>query len=228
MSISCDYYNGLITGTRISKFGDSFKYNEYGEVTGYSADYYYSTFYRANYTRDNAGRITSSTETLKGVSTVYDYKYDTVGRIVSSVIASPKGVADSRLYGRAISSYTYDSNGNRLSKSSTLVGEDLGEGRITCDSEDRLLTYGNKTYTYSANGELSSKSSFPQGVSGNPEVTKYDYDEFGNLRKLTLSDGRTIEYIIDAQNRRIGKKTNGTLVKGWLYGSCQEIGCKLA
>jgi RHS repeat-associated protein len=39
----------------------------------------------------------------------------------------------------------------------------------------------------------------------------------GNLRNVTLPDGTKIEYIIDGQNRRIGKKVNGTLVQGFLY-----------
>ncbi len=43
------------------------------------------------------------------------------------------------------------------------------------------------------------------------------YDALGNLTHVTLPDGRQIEYVIDGQNRRIGKKVNGTLVQGWLY-----------
>ncbi len=29
--------------------------------------------------------------------------------------------------------------------------------------------------------------------------------------------GTRIDYLIDGQNRRVGKKVNGTLVKAWLY-----------
>ncbi len=39
----------------------------------------------------------------------------------------------------------------------------------------------------------------------------------GNLRSATLADGTQLEYVIDGQNRRIGKKVNGTLVQGFLY-----------
>jgi RHS repeat-associated protein len=39
----------------------------------------------------------------------------------------------------------------------------------------------------------------------------------GNLRSVLLPGGDTIEYVIDAQNRRIGKLINGTLVQGFLY-----------
>ncbi|WP_409420617.1 RHS repeat-associated core domain-containing protein [Pseudaeromonas sp. ZJS20] len=42
----------------------------------------------------------------------------------------------------------------------------------------------------------------------------------GNLLKVVVP-GETpsvIEYVIDGQNRRVGKKVNGVLQQGWLYG----------
>jgi len=48
-------------------------------------------------------------------------------------------------------------------------------------------------------------------------VTTYEYDEFGNLRSVTLPGGPTIEYVIDPSNRRIGKMIGGALVQGFLY-----------
>ncbi len=39
----------------------------------------------------------------------------------------------------------------------------------------------------------------------------------GNLKSATLPGSTTVEYVIDGQNRRIGKKINGTLVQGFLY-----------
>ncbi len=40
----------------------------------------------------------------------------------------------------------------------------------------------------------------------------------GNLLAVTLPDGTLIEYVIDGRNRRIGKKVNGVLIQGFLYG----------
>ncbi len=40
----------------------------------------------------------------------------------------------------------------------------------------------------------------------------------GNLLATGLPNGTQIDYIIDGQNRRIGKKVNGTLQQGFLYG----------
>lgn len=45
----------------------------------------------------------------------------------------------------------------------------------------------------------------------------YDYDALGNLRSVVLPTGSRIDYIIDGQDRRIGKLVDGILVKGWLY-----------
>jgi RHS repeat-associated protein len=39
----------------------------------------------------------------------------------------------------------------------------------------------------------------------------------GNLRQVTLPDGTAIDYVIDGQNRRIGKKRNNVLEQGFLY-----------
>ncbi|MCG8420228.1 MAG: hypothetical protein MJE77_20035, partial [Proteobacteria bacterium] len=43
------------------------------------------------------------------------------------------------------------------------------------------------------------------------------YDPFGNLDQVQLPDGTVIDYILDGQQRRIGKKVNGALESGFLY-----------
>jgi RHS repeat-associated protein len=73
-----------------------------------------------------------------------------------------------------------------------------------------LTTYGAVTYSYSANGDL-------QTATSGSETTTYNYDVFGNLVSVGLPNGNQIEYVIDGQNRRIGKKVNGTLVQAFLY-----------
>ncbi len=47
--------------------------------------------------------------------------------------------------------------------------------------------------------------------------TLYTYDALGNLTQVDLPDGRIISYVIDGQNRRVGKKVDGILVQGWLF-----------
>ncbi len=44
---------------------------------------------------------------------------------------------------------------------------------------------------------------------------------FGNLLQVTLPDhgqgAKTIDYLVDGSNRRVGKKVGGVLQQGWLY-----------
>ncbi len=49
------------------------------------------------------------------------------------------------------------------------------------------------------------------------DTTKYAYDDLGNLMSVTLPNNTKIEYIIDGQNRRIGRKVNGIVTNRWLY-----------
>jgi len=70
------------------------------------------------------------------------------------------------------------------------------------------------------NGELLTKTN----LGG---TTNYSYDVFGNLRTITLPGGTEIEYIIDGQDRRIGKKVNGTLEQGFLYDGQVQIVAEL-
>jgi RHS repeat-associated protein len=48
-------------------------------------------------------------------------------------------------------------------------------------------------------------------------TTTYTYDELGNLTRVVLPSGTQIDYLIDGQNRRIGKKIGGVLTQGYLY-----------
>ena len=69
-----------------------------------------------------------------------------------------------------------------------------------------MLAYNGFTYTYTANGELLTKTS----TGG---TTNYTYDILGNLLEVSLADGTQIQYIIDGQNRRVGKQVNGSLTQ---------------
>ena len=106
-----------------------------------------------------------------------------------------------------VETFGYDDNSNRTSWT-----DFWGTGTATYDDQDRLSSYGPTSYTYTANGELLTKSA-------GPDTTTYGYDVLGNLRTVTLPTGVEIEYLIDAANRRIGKKVDGTLVSGFLWQS---------
>ena len=42
-------------------------------------------------------------------------------------------------------------------------------------------------------------------------------DRLSNLTQVSLPSGTTLDYLIDGQNRRIGKKVDGVLTQGFLY-----------
>ncbi|HSE99073.1 MAG TPA: RHS repeat-associated core domain-containing protein, partial [Blastocatellia bacterium] len=140
------------------------------------------------------GRITQKVETIGGATSTYDYSYDLAGRLIQVKKNSV-----------TVATYTYDSNSNRLSftgPGGTING--------AYDNQDRLTSYGGATYAYTANGELQSKTAGGQ-------TTTYSYDVLGNLRSVALPGGTQIEYIIDGQNRRVGKRVNGAPAQGFLY-----------
>ena len=66
------------------------------------------------------------------------------------------------------------------------------------------------TFSHAASGKRQSKTD--AGA-----TTAYEYEELGNLLKVVLSGDVAIDYIVDGQNRRIGKKVNGALTQGFLY-----------
>jgi RHS repeat-associated protein len=194
MTLPRDPRSGFLTATKLGNVSTTHGYNGFGERDRFTAKFKDKEIFTVQYERDLLGRIVTKTETIEGQTSTYIYDYDPAGRLT-----------DVTKDGVKIAHYEYDSNGNRLA----YKGQ-LGEFRGSYDAQDRLLAYGNATYQHTANGEWSAKTE-------NGKTTGYDYDVFGNLRAVTLPDGTKIEYVIDAANRRVGKKVNGKLVQGFLY-----------
>jgi RHS repeat-associated protein len=200
MTLELSAENGLLLGTTLDRASDAFTYNSFGELTGYAALYAGKNLYHVIYDRDADGRVAGKTETFAGKTSGYAYTYDPSGRLIE--------VAEN---GKTASTYTYDSNSNRL-KAATASGTASG----TYDAQDRLLTYGKSIFAYTANGELESEKTGTQ-------MTNYVYDVLGNLTGVTLPDGKLIAYVVDAENRRVGKKVNGELMEGFLYDGSRIV-----
>ncbi len=169
-------------------------YDSKGALSSYAVDFSGTPLFATSYTRDSLSRITQLTETVQGVTIARAFTYDSGGRLVTV-----------RRDGQVVASYRYDANGNRLD-----VTTSNGTVAGSYDAQDRLMTYGTAAYTYTRNGELLTKTD----AGG---TTTYTYDALGNLVHVALPGATTIDYVIDPQNRRIGKKVNGVLVQGFLW-----------
>ena len=134
--------NGLIQTSTLGNVTDTREYNSFGEVETYDASFQTVPFYDVEFVRNKLGRITQKTETIGGVTSTYGYTFDSTGRLTAVT-----------LNGAPYSSYTYDSNSNRLThtRGATTVSGSY-------DAQDRMTGYGTTTYTYTANGELQSKT----------------------------------------------------------------------
>jgi RHS repeat-associated protein len=184
---------GLLSTATLATMSDTATYDTFGGLANYTTKTGATTLFAITITPDALGRVSHKDETIGGTLTGYDYTYDTRGRLT-----------DVKKAGVLVSHYDYDANGNRLAgPTSGAIG--------TYDAQDRLKTYNGATYTYGANGELKTKTV-------GSAVTTYTYDVLGNLTSVALPGGSTtVSYITDGKNRRVGKKVNGTLVKGFLY-----------
>lgn len=187
---------GFLDGTTLGVVTTDEMYSLFGEFSLSTASSNGTEILRISVPeRDKLGRIVETSETIGGVTDTYRYDYEPSGRL-RSVIKN----------GVAFSSYSYDANGNRTSYSGPF-------GSISSpvyDDQDRLTAYGSNTYSYRRSGELASKTT-------NGQTIQYGYDDFGSLRTVDLPDGVSIEYVVDGQGRRVGKKVQGSLVQGFLY-----------
>ena len=194
LTLTRDPTTGFVTGSSLGGVTDARTFNAYGEEQSYSASFGSTQLYTVDYgTRDALGRIVTKTERVGAdPAHTFVYGYDSRGRLT-----------DVSKDGTATAHYGYDANGNRTSATGLTATP-------VYDAQDRMTSYGNATYTYKPDGSLLTKTD-PSGT------TTYDYDTFGNLRHVALPSGANIDYVIDGQNRRVGKKVSGTLAEGWIY-----------
>ena len=196
LSLSRDPQHGLLTATTLGTVSTQMAYNAFAEPISDTARINTAPVYDITYTRDKLGRITEKTELIQGSALTTAYNYDLAGRLETV-----------HINGILTEHYTYDPNGNRLSRT-TAGGTDTG----TYDDQDRLQTYGEHTYTYNAHGDLQTKTHTPSG-----QTTDYQYDVFGNLQQVNLPTDAAIAYQTDARNRRIARTHNGEITHRWLY-----------
>jgi RHS repeat-associated protein len=185
---------GQIVSTTLSGVHDTITYDAFGAVSADTSRSGTTFLYGYAVTRDSLQRIITKTESVRGTSARFDYRYDSVSRLV-----------EVKQDGAVTASYQYDANGNRLNLT-TSTGSVTG----TYDAQDRLVTYGSAAYGYSGAGELRFRTL-------GADTTRYRFDALGMLRGVTLSSGTTVDYTLDAMNRRVGRSVNGTVTQRYAY-----------
>ena len=176
-------------------------YNGYGEMEGQDFIVGSQGVTSWSLIRDNAGRITSKTESVAGVTSNYIYSYDPMGRLLT--------VARD---GDLVEEYHYDDVGTRTYEMNSL--RDISGRTFTYDDEDHLLTVGDVSYQYDLDGYLTTKTI---GTEPPYEVTTYSYSSRGELLSVSLPDGTLVEYVHDPLGRRIAKKVNGSITEKYLW-----------
>ncbi|MBU0475278.1 MAG: hypothetical protein KKF62_14085 [Bacteroidetes bacterium] len=198
MNYNYNMQNGLLLSSSLGNYTSSYAYDNTGNIDTFTTKYNTTDLFKTVYEKDSLSRITKITETIEGVSTETEYRYNQIGYLVE---VKQNGIVSTQ--------YSYDNNGNRLMtiKNPMTTNDTL---LAVYDNQDRMLTNGTESYIYGKRGNLQAK------VSGT-DTTKYYYDNLGNLNSVILADGTIIDYVIDGQNRRIAKLLNGQITKKWLY-----------
>lgn len=194
LSVERNVQSGVLSSTSVGGVADTVTYDQYAQVDTYTAEFGTTILYAVDVDHDANGRVTSAVETVGTTTTGYGYTYDPAGRLATVSVDGNLAVT-----------YSYDDAGNRISR---IAGSTI-ESTATND-RNQVTSDGASTYTYLPSGERATKTT---GATS----TSYSYDAAGTLRGVVLPNGDHIDYVIDGQGRRVGKKINGTLNEGFVY-----------
>jgi RHS repeat-associated protein len=190
MSITRDAARGGIKATALGAVTDQREFDDRGLLTNYVASVNGTAIWSLSLSHDLVDRLTNKVETIGGQTQTFRYVYDLGGRLQQVWLNGAVSVT-----------YTYDINGNRLTRNTETA---------TYDAQDRVLTYAGANYTWSPNGSLLSASDGGQ-------TSTYTYDVRGALTTVSLPDGTQVSYLVDPNGHRIGKSVGGALQRGWLW-----------
>jgi RHS repeat-associated protein len=190
--------NGLPVGLSGQGLAQTRTFNGYAELDGVVSSVAGIPAYAWSVTaRDSAGRITRREEQLGGSTTVLEYVYNAVGRLMSV-----------RKDGALVESYSYDANGNRLEEINTLRG--ITGQSCAYSAEDHVISVGTDSYVFDVDGYLQSRTT-------SEGTTHYQYSTRGELLRVDKPDGTILNYVHDPFGRRIAKQVNGTIIEKYLW-----------
>ena len=199
--------NAVLKTTSAGAVTDTYEYDAYGSVVHYQVKTGSTVVYDVVYDRSaftnqpSTGRVKSKTEMISGLyntACVTNYTYNAQNFLATSARTGGCGVSSA--------GYSYDLAGNR--------------DALPYDSQDRLLTdsYG-WNHQYTNDGAMSGLES------GGTTYYGYQYDIFGNMRRMSHYWGGDVRYVIDGLGRRIARtNANGSLINGYLYDGDHIVG----
>jgi RHS repeat-associated protein len=190
-------------------------YNAVNQLTGLSRFSGVNSVVDTSYVYDNNQRLIKLSH-HQGASTVasYDYSYDPADKL-NQTVSSSDGTSNysydstNQLTGtdhtnQTDEAYQYDANGNRNS------------GGYVTGVNNQLLSDGIYNYTYDGEGNRTQRVEISTG-----KRTSYLWDYRNRLTTVLLSDPnglvtKTIDYIYDGNNQRIGKRIDGAVTERYV------------
>jgi YD repeat-containing protein len=139
-------------------------------------------------TYDSAGNVTSEAQTIAGADASQNgtqtFEYDALNRVTSGTLGS------------TIKTYSYDSDGNRL----TVTVNGVATDNFIFDATDETIsdTVGSvpHAFIYDRYGNLLSS-----GTGAAVSTTTYGYDLADRLNSITAPDGSIVGFTFDAPGR---------------------------
>jgi RHS repeat-associated protein len=202
-------------GTGVQSKRVDMAYNAVNQLTSLSRFSGVNSVADTSYTYDNNQRLIQLSH-KKGVSTIasFDYGYDAADKLAST-ISSVDGTSSysydstNQLTGASHTAqtneaYSYDANGNRTS------------GGTVTSANNQLLSDGTYNYTYDGEGNRTRRTEIASG-----KVTEYVWDYRNRLTAVLFKDAsgnvtKTIDYIYDGSNQRIGKRIDGAVTERYV------------
>ena len=164
------------------------------------------------YTLAPDGHRTGVTEVVDGNTTVVDWTYDALNRLIAEDYNAPDDTND------FIHSYVYDLVGNRLERQvadgpNTLYSYDPNNDRLITETTDTNTI----TYTYDENGSLTYKDA------GEDPNVQYTYNFQRRLAKVQVEGGNTVDYKYNPGGIRV-EADDGTKVTQHLIDPYNHTG----
>jgi RHS repeat-associated protein len=202
-------------GTGVQSKRVDMVYNAVNRLTSLSRFSGVNSVVDTSYVYDNNQRLVQLSH-KKGASTIasYDYSYDAADKLARTV-SSVDGTSDysydstNQLTGASHTSqtneaYAYDANGNRTS------------GGTLTSANNQLLNDGTYSYLYDGEGNQTKRTEIATG-----KVTEYVWDYRNRLAGVLFKDAggavtKTIEYLYDGNNQRIGKRIDGAVTERYV------------